>query len=1135
MRSSLFSPSVLPALLLALATCAPAQTGLNDNYARDPKQPIDKPYSDAMKKYTTGPNFTSPLVDYLPASSTVPTPAKVLGDVAGAPNILPYAEDVYAYFRLLEKSSPRVKVITIGHTEEGREMIAAAIADESLLKTQKENDARLAKLADPRTLNLDDKAAQPLIDQSYPVYYITGTIHSPETGAPTALMELAYRLAVDDSPYIKYIRSHMIVLITPVVEVDGRDRMVDLYKWHRAHPNETYPHLLYWGHYVAHDNNRDAMGMTLALTNNVLNTFLTWHAQVLHDLHESVPFLYDNTVGDGPYNAWIDPKLADEWAELGWNNVAQMQSLNMPGVFTHGDFDTWSPGYLMFLGGLHNGISRLYETFGNGGADTVKRILEPEEYSRTWYRQNPPPSEVVWSQRDNNNYEQSALLTTLAYFSHHTHHFLEDYYLKSKRSITKPASEGPSAYVIPADQAELNRQLQLLTVLQKQHVEIHQLSEPLTSPVPPIKHGAPATSQTFPAGSYVIRLDQPFSRIADALLDKQYWAPDDPQKHPYDDTGWSFPQLFNVKTTRLTDPAILHAKMSPVTNLTAATGKLTGPAAEKGSTYAIANTGQTSLLPLAYALKGAHLEVADQPFDAANIHFPAGSLLITQTSDAALTPALGKLNLNATRLAAAPTAPTHIVTAPRIAFMHTWLATQTEGWWRLAFDKASIPYTYINTQTAAADPDLRAKYDVIIFAPVARASTQQIIDGLPLWGNPMPWQKTALTPNLGLLDETPDTRPGLGYSGVDHLKSFVERGGLLITCEDTAQFATEIGLAPGVSLAPHSDARVTGSVLAATFVSHSSPIAYGYANDLPVISANGMVFNVSNTVARPGGRVLMDPLHPPSHRPRRSRRPGHPPGPRQPRAQHTGETRTLAAQVPQRRPDPQQPRGHPRAPPPRGHPPPRRRKTPPPLRPRRQRQLHRRTRHRRRRPPRRRQHPPLRQQPRLPRRNHRQLQPRLQRHPQPRPPQPSDRPDRSKQTHTREFHTHRVGFGVPFAFLLSFPQRICVCCCCCTCLSGCHPRRRIMRTVAAVPQFVALAFLVVIPAGALCEPLRRCRNSLHLPFWLSSPQGICCCLCPLPFLGCHPVGICGCSSPVEPAKCRERLPLSPCIQNSSAI
>jgi hypothetical protein len=860
MRSSLLPLSFLPALLSIVTCSAAAQIALDDTFARDTRQPIDKPYTESIRRYTTGPNFISPLVDYLPASPNVPTPASVLGNVAGAPDMLPYAEDVYKYFRLLEKSSPRVKVVTIGHTEEGREMIAVAVADESLLKTQKENDQRLASLADPRTIGLDDKKAQLLVDQSYPVYYITGTIHSPETGAPTALMELAYRLAVDDSPYIKYIRSHMIVLITPVVEVDGRDRMVDLYKWHKAHPGQNWPRLTYWGHYVAHDNNRDAMGMTLDLTNNILNTYLGWHAQVLHDLHESVPFLYDNTVGDGPYNAWIDPKLADEWAELAWNNVAQMQTLGMPGVFTHGDFDTWSPGYLMFLGGLHNGISRLYETFGNGGADTEKRILTPEQYSRTWYRQSPPPPTVLWSQRDNNNYEQSALLTTLSYFSHNTHHFLEDYYLKSKHSIEKPALEGPAAYVLPADPAELNRQLQMLDVLQRQHVEIQQLSEPVTSPVPPVKHNEPATTQTLPAGSYVIRLDQPFSRIADALMDQQYWAPDDPQKHPYDDTGWSFGQLFNVKAVRLTDTAILRAKMNAVSDLNATGGHLSG----SGSIYAIAASGQTSLLALAYQLKGVHIEVAEKSFDADGVHFPPGSLLITQADDQAFSAALQKLALNAVRISAMPSVATHAANAPRIAFMHSWLATQTEGWWRLAFDKAGIPYSYISTQTASADSDLRSKYDVIIFAPVGHSSTEEIVDGLPMWGNPLPWQKTELTPNLGLLDQTPDTRPGLGYAGVDHLKSFVQNGGLLITCEDTAEFASEVGLAPGVTVAPHSDTRVVGSVLASVFVSPASPIAYGYTNDLPIMSANGMVFNISNTVVPDRQRILMDPY---AHRP----------------------------------------------------------------------------------------------------------------------------------------------------------------------------------------------------------------------------------------------------------------------------
>src|SRR6267154_4085375 len=228
-------------LLLLTGVIASAQIKAE----RDPKQAIDEEYTRKIKEYTTEPYFGSPLVDYLPASSKVPTPKVVLGDVAGAPRILPYAEDVYKYMRLLEKATPRVKVVSIGTTEEGREMIAVAVSSEANLKTLEQNRQRLAKLADPRTIHLDDAEADKLVAESVPVYYITGTIHSPETGAPTALMELAYRLAVDESPYVQEIRDGVITLITPVVEVDGRDRMVELYRWHLAHPKDFYPPLMY--------------------------------------------------------------------------------------------------------------------------------------------------------------------------------------------------------------------------------------------------------------------------------------------------------------------------------------------------------------------------------------------------------------------------------------------------------------------------------------------------------------------------------------------------------------------------------------------------------------------------------------------------------------------------------------------------------------------------------------------------------------------------------------------------------------------------------------------------------------------------------------------------------------------------
>ncbi|HEY4332285.1 MAG TPA: M14 family zinc carboxypeptidase, partial [Ilumatobacteraceae bacterium] len=458
---------------------------VNAQPGADPGQPIDTLYTRKIKEYTTEPYFLSPIVDYMPASKTVPTPTKVLGDIAGAPGKLPYSKEVYEYMRLLEKSTPRVKVISIGTTEEGREMIAVAIASEQIMARLDANRADLAKLADPRTIHMNDALADTIAKRAAPVYYITGTIHSDEAGAPTAMMEMAYRLAVDESPYIRNIREHMITLITPIVEVDGHDRVVDLYEYRKKHPNDVVTGLIYWGHYVGHDNNRDAMGLTLKLSQNVLNTYLGWDAQVLHDLHESEPFLYDNTIGDGPYNAWLDPILTNEWQMIGWNNVNEMTRWGMPGVYAFGTFDTWSPGYLMFMAATHNGISRLYETFGNEGtADTQDRTVPANETTRTWYRQNPPLPRVRWSLRNNNNYEMTGILLSENYFATNRVYFLRNFYDKSKRSVLKAHTEGPAAYILPASDPRLGSQAELLRVLQKQHVEISRATAAFTATLP---------------------------------------------------------------------------------------------------------------------------------------------------------------------------------------------------------------------------------------------------------------------------------------------------------------------------------------------------------------------------------------------------------------------------------------------------------------------------------------------------------------------------------------------------------------------------------------------------------------------------------------------------------------------------
>jgi hypothetical protein len=197
----------------------------------------------------------------------------------------------------------------------------------------------------------------------------------------------------------------------------------------------------------------------------------------------------------------------------------------------------------------------------------------------------------------------------------------------------------------------------------------------------------------------------------------------------------------------------------------------------------------------------------------------------------------------------------HPARAARVALMHTWQSTQTEGWWRQAFDIAEVPYTYISTQQIARDDSLNAKYDVILFPPVGRGA-EAIVSGMPTWGNPLPWKKTAETPNLGSEDETDDMRPGLGWIGVAHLQDFVRKGGVLLTVMDTAELATSSGLTPGLSVAPRQRLRIVGSVVRSTTIDATSPIAYGYTDNLALWCDNGPIFNISNVFGARGARRL---------------------------------------------------------------------------------------------------------------------------------------------------------------------------------------------------------------------------------------------------------------------------------------
>jgi hypothetical protein len=851
----------------------------------------DEEYGKKIHEFTTEPFFLTDLVDHLPASATVPSPDKILGHIVGAPDFLTYSKDIYRYYDELAKASPRVKVYRVGKSEEGRDFLLIAVSDEANIAQLDHLRDITAKLADPRKIT--DADALQLIAGGKPFYWASGSIHSPETGSPEMLMELAYRLAVEDTPFIQNIRKNAVFLITPIVEVDGHDRVVDSWNYKKANPDKPQPDLVYWGHYVQHDNNRDGIAMGLKLSQMMMQDFFYWHPQVLHDLHESIPYLYVST-GTGPYNAWLDPIVINEWQKFAYNDVEGLTERGVIGVWTHGFYDGWAPNYMFYVANGHNSIGRFYETYGNSTPETKEAELPPSSTSRAWFRPNPPLPKVMWSLRNNTNLEESGVLLSLDYTAQHGQELLKDFYEKSKRSVLKATTEGPAAWAIVNDGRRPALAAQLANLLQKQGAEVQKLEQDFevkekASPAPKggdakaegktgdnakteksekskdeanAKKTEEAKATRLPLGSYIIRMDQPYSRMVDMLLDTQYYSTSDPR--PYDDTGWTLGPLRNVKTVRITDTAILKAPMTLVD--TAAKfegGGVIPPHSEKGKVapaakfYVINATGEPSLATLRFRLKDVKFFAAEDGFEAAGQKFVPGTFILPLEGNPAdldlrLNKAAHELGVRVTSAESVPEVARHEVGVPRIALMHNWTDTQNEGWFRLALEETGVPYAYISDITVRNTANLREKYDVILFPPTF-FGLQQILNGIPARtgpdgneaGSPIPWQNSATTPNFGGVDEAADIRGGLGFDGLAHLKKFIEDGGLFIPIGPSTHLPIELGMTDTVIINDTHQLQARGMIARATVEDKADPITYGYDDSVGVYFNQAPVFKVS--------------------------------------------------------------------------------------------------------------------------------------------------------------------------------------------------------------------------------------------------------------------------------------------------
>ena len=836
LRGPMFRSAFFWALLCSISASAAAQS---------PDIP-EAGSIEAIAAATTDPHFVSPWVSYVPQSATVPSPEKFFGRIMGAPGELAGTEKAYAYARALAAASPRARVFTMGRSEEGREILMIAIADEAGIRDLEKIKASTAALADPR--KTDKAAAESLIAASRPVYYFNAALHADETGSTEAMLELAYRLAVSEQPMVKRIREQLVVLINPISNPDGRDKMVDwFYRYlkgktdRRSLPRQSPP---YWGKYVFVDLNRDTHQQTQETTKAVHRMFHEWHPTVVHDLHEAVPLMMTWN-GTGPYNPNIDPITYTEFLRMSMHEVEAMTAMGMPGVSTWNFGEAFAHLYLDSVAMNHNSIGRGYETFGNGSAETELRAISPGSTTMEWYRPLPPPKEVTWSARDNLNYQETGALAALDDAAAHPKEMLRNFYQKSWDSWHKGLTEPPYAFVIPADQGDPARVAQMVKRLIGQHIEVGQSTAPIQ-----------LSDGTFDAGSYVVRLDQPYRNYAVDLLTPQHYPKDgDP---PYDDVSWELPANYHLDTVPTADRSVREIRLQPMSESLHVEGSVSGT----GPVYLLKDTGQESLLAARYRLAKFEIQVAENSFTNALGKYPAGSWILPDQPGLhdALQSVASELGLHFRDVATVPDVPHHEAPAPRIGLWVPWADTDSIGWIRYSLDQRKVPYTYLRDEDIRSG-NLRSKIDVLVYGHVDLELAEQI-EGLPKRWTPMPFRKTPQTPSFGTPAESDDITGGIGYEGLAQIQKFVDDGGLMVTLGSGSMLALESGLVRFVRRAsggvPRSAAgggdsssaasvqtgtRTPGAHVRVTFDQPDHPIAYGYPAHTWVFRQNFPVYN----------------------------------------------------------------------------------------------------------------------------------------------------------------------------------------------------------------------------------------------------------------------------------------------------
>jgi hypothetical protein len=725
------------------------------------------------------------LLLFFPALGAVPTPESHFGHKIGVDNELLDWSQVVSYFQALPKSSDRVRFQELGKTADGRPQIAVTISSAANIKNLDHYLDIQKRLSDPRRTTPAE--ALRLMNEGKVIVMITCSIHATEVASTHTSIEFAYRLLTEDNnPKFKAILDNVILLLEPSQNPDGVDIVT---KWYRktrgtAYDGTSPPEL--WHKYVGHDDNRDWYIFTQPETRNTATLENTWHPQIVYDVHQMgsntarifVPPWMD------PVDPNIDPILANICSMIGTGMAVDLAAAGKTGIAMNAMYDFWSPArqYQAY----HGGVRILTESASAKLATPM--TITPDQISdnalgynpreRSWNYLNPWMS-GQWHLRDIIDYQEIAWESLLYQAAARRSDMLRYFYEINKHGVER---NSPYAFVIPAAQRDPGAAKKMLETLAFGDIEIERASDLFN-----------AGGKQYANGSYVIRMQQPFSGWAKTLLERQNYPdlrlyPGGPPKRPYDVTAQTLPLQMGVEVATVDQK--FDATLKPATQFAF---ELNHPKAAG----ALAASDVYSWKEVTKIWKSGKPVYRD----------PASGDFFASAGE-------GRKS----------------VAAPRVGIYKSFVPSMDEGWTRWLLEDFGFGYANIENGDVQAG-NLKQRFDAIVIPDQPR---QQIAQG----------HRAGRMP--------PEYCGGLGEKGAAALKEFVEQGGTLIFFNHASDYATQdLGVkARNVLRGVESKEFYSPGSLLNVSLDTKSPLAYGMPQEVTLWSEG------SPTWEAPEGQVV---------------------------------------------------------------------------------------------------------------------------------------------------------------------------------------------------------------------------------------------------------------------------------------